>query len=44
LAFTPGTRLGVYEVTTQVGAGGPAYARVNYVRATARLAVAEATR
>jgi len=22
LALTPGTRLGVYEVTTQIGAGG----------------------
>ena len=27
MSLTPGTRLGVYEVTAQIGEGGPAFAR-----------------
>ena len=27
MALTPGSRLGVYEISAQIGVGGPAFAR-----------------
>ena len=42
MSLTPGTRLGPYEVTAQIGAGGPAFARGEIARELRRgLAVAQ---
>jgi hypothetical protein len=33
MAFSPGTRLGPYEITAQIGVGGPAFVRARGRRA-----------
>jgi hypothetical protein len=45
LALTSGTRLGVYDITAPIGAGGPAFARSDFEGELRRdLAEAEAER